>query len=133
MGKSNKMDWQKLYWETDDWVSYLSFYKDELQFLQKLLDRFFEDMVQYQNLDEIREEVMRFQDLKYNCSKLLANTREHRYQLALAMDKEDYEQGMTQQIHLRLQKSFQDFTLVFTATKKEIQDITKELMESLKQ
>lgn len=127
------MDWQKLYWETDDWVSYLSFYKDELQFLQKLLDRYFEDMVQYQNLDEIREEVMRFQDLKYTCAELLANTREHRYQLALVIDKEDDGQGMTQKTHLRLQKNFQDFTLGFTTAKKEIQDITKELMESLKQ
>lgn len=127
------MDWQKLYWEADNWVNHLTFYEDELQFLQKLLDRCFEDLVQYQNLDEVREEVMRFQDLKYSCSKLLANSREHRYQLALAIDEKDAEHGMTQQTHLGLQEKLQDFTLAFTTTKKEIQGITKELVESLKQ
>lgn len=127
------MDWQKLYWEADNWVSHLAFYKDELQFLQKHLDRYFEDMVQYQNLDEIREEVMRFQDLKYTCNKLLTNTREHRYQLALAIDEKDTEHNLSQQTHLGLQEKLQDFTLGFTTTKREIRYITKELMESLKQ
>ncbi len=127
------MDWQKLYWEADNWVSHLAFYKDELQFLQKLLDRYFEDMVQHQNLDEIREEVMRFQDLKYTCNKLLANTREHRYQLALAIDQKDIEHSMAQQTHLGLQEKLQGFTLDITATKKEIQSITEELLESSKQ
>lgn len=127
------MDWQKLYWEADNWVNHLTFYEDELQFLQKLLDLYFEDLVQYQNLDEIREEVMRFQDLKYTCSKLLANTREHRHQLALAINEKDTEHGFTRQTHLGLQEKLQDFTLGFNTTKKEIQYITKELVESLKQ
>ncbi|WP_299535898.1 hypothetical protein [Ulvibacterium sp.] len=128
-----RMDWQKLYWEADKWVSHLSFYEDELRFLEKLLDRYFEDMVQHQNLDEIREEVIRLQDLKYSCAKLLANMRKHRYQLALGIDKKDAKPNMTQQAHVRLQKSFQGFTLGFTTTKKEIQNMTKELMENSKQ
>ncbi len=127
------MDWQKLYWEADNWVNHLTFYKDELLFLQRLLDRYFEDLIQYQNLDEIREEVMRFQDLKYTCNKLLANTREHRYQLALAIDEKDTEHGFTRRTHLGLQEKLQDFTLGFKTTKKEIQSITQELMESLKE
>lgn len=127
------MNWQKLYWETDNWVTHLSFYEDELRFLEKLLDRYFEEMVQYQNLDEIREEVMRFQDLKYTCTKLMANTREHRNQLALVMDKNDDGHGSIQQTHFRLGKNLQDFTMGFITTKKEIQYITRELlMESPK-
>ena len=53
----------------------------DIRFLQQLLDRYFDEIVQNENLDEIRESLMRFQDLCYNCSRLKKRIKDHQRQL----------------------------------------------------
>lgn len=49
----------------------------DIRFLQQLLDRYFDNIVQQGNLDEIRESLMRFQDLCYDCSRLKKRIKDH--------------------------------------------------------
>ncbi len=49
----------------------------DIRFLQELLDRYFDNIVQVGNLDEIRESLMRFQDLCYDCSRLKKRIKDH--------------------------------------------------------
>lgn len=53
----NEADWQGLYVLTGHWKSDLEFYRDDLKFLQQLIDKYFIWMVRKENLDEVREDV----------------------------------------------------------------------------
>lgn len=64
------VNWKTYYLKCENVKSDLVFYAGDLQFLQKLLDRHFEEMVKNGNLDEMRESLIRFQDLCYNYGRL---------------------------------------------------------------
>ncbi len=64
------VDWKAYYLKCENAKSNLVFYAGDLQFLQKLLDTHFEEMVKNGNLDEMRESLIRFQDLCYNYGRL---------------------------------------------------------------
>ncbi|NNK17608.1 MAG: hypothetical protein HKP49_00485 [Maribacter sp.] len=66
--------------EPKDWKSYYSICEKiksdlvscsaDLRFLRQLLDRYFNDIVKNEHLDEIRESLIRFQDLCYDTDHL---------------------------------------------------------------
>ncbi len=55
------------------WESDLRFYKDDLIFIQHIMDHYISVILLHENLDEIRESTMRLEDLKYRCDGLLKN------------------------------------------------------------
>lgn len=77
----NPNDWQAFYLKCENVKSELMFYTKDLRFLQKLLDRYFDEMVKNENLDEMRESLMRFQDLCYNCDRLKKRVKDQQSQL----------------------------------------------------
>ena len=64
------VDWQNHHIKCENIKSDLAFYSKDLGFLQQLLDRYFDEMVKNEHLDEIRESLIRFQDLCYDCDRL---------------------------------------------------------------
>ncbi len=67
---NSSVDWKNHYLKCENAKSDLMFYAGDLQFLQNLLDTHFEEMVKNGNLDEMRESLIRFQDLCYNYGRL---------------------------------------------------------------
>lgn len=76
-----KETWQKFNQECDKLRSELACYNKDLRFLQQLLDRYFDEIVQNENLDEIRESLIRFQDLCYNCGRLKKRVKDQQNKL----------------------------------------------------
>ncbi|NHF57732.1 hypothetical protein FK220_000160 [Flavobacteriaceae bacterium TP-CH-4] len=68
---------QELQLQIEEWISDILFFAQDLSFTKHLLDHFYEELIRYENLDEIREEIQRFEDLRYSCGKLLDRTRTH--------------------------------------------------------
>lgn len=64
------IEWQTYYLKCEKIKSDLVVNTKDLRFLQQLLDRYFDEMIKIENLDEMRESLMRFQDLCYNCDRL---------------------------------------------------------------
>lgn len=74
-------DWQTYYSQCEKIKSNLVIYSKDLRFLQQLLDRYFDEMVKNENLDEMRESLMRFQDLCYNCDRLKKTVKDQQSHL----------------------------------------------------
>jgi|GEM_PF-6173107 len=108
-------------------------YKEQVEELQKFLDSHFDAMIQHGNLDEIREEVMRFEDLKYKGEILLVQVRSHRYRLALAMEKELRDCVHTAQEHSTIHEKLQRFAQGLSMAQKEFEQITTSLAEKSNQ
>jgi len=74
-------NWQNHYLKCEEIKSELVFYTKDLRFLQQLLDRYFNEMVKNEPLDEIRESLMRFQDICYNCDRLMKRVKDQQSNL----------------------------------------------------
>jgi hypothetical protein len=115
------------------WISELSLYKDEMQFLKRLIDRYYLEVVKIENLDEIREEVMQLQDLEHAGKVLLKEVRQYRDRLTRFMDRpKDAEVPELDSAHKTLQKKMATFKLRFNSVKQEIFSIANIVLEKMK-
>ena len=74
-------DWQNHYLKCEKIKSDLAFYSKDLLFLQQLVDQYFDEMVKNEHLDEIRESLIRFQDLCYDCDRLKKRVKDQQSHL----------------------------------------------------
>jgi hypothetical protein len=80
--KSGRLiNWKAYYLECENAKSNLVFYAGDLQFLRNLLDTHFEEMAKNGNLDEMRESLIRFQDLCYNYDHLKKRVKDQQSNL----------------------------------------------------
>ena len=130
---STTTDFQTLYLEVEKWISKLLFYTDELKFLQNLLDRYFTEILEHENLDEMRESMMRLQDLKYRCDKLVIRTKRYRNNLTEAVDNKDLMAAENRlPKHRELHDDIANFSKGLNSFKKEIFFITELVLETKK-
>lgn len=125
-----KLNLEQLYFKTEEYISELKFYRDDLTFLQHLLDKYFAQMIKIENLDEMRETMMRLQDIKYNGKILLENSEHHLLKITKLIDnssktgdKEIYPE------HDVLEESVQSFKKKFRNTKTELFSIADHVLE----
>jgi len=78
---NSSIDWQAYYKECETVKSELMIYSKDLRFLQQLLDRYFDKMIEIENLDEMRESLMLFQDVCYNCGRLKKRVKDQQKSL----------------------------------------------------
>lgn len=74
-------DLQNHYLKCEKVKSDLVFYSKDLHFLQQLLNKYFDEMVKNEHLDEIRESLIRFQDLCYDCDCLKKRVKDQQSHL----------------------------------------------------
>ena len=74
-------DWQNHYLKCEKIKSDLAFYSKDLLFLQQLVDQYFDEMVKNEHLDEIRESLIRFQDLCYDWDRLKKRVKDQQSHL----------------------------------------------------
>ena len=74
-------EWHTYYTNCEKVKSDLALYSKDLRFLQQLLDRYFDEMVKNEHLDEIRESIIRFQDLCYDCGRLKKRVKDQQSHL----------------------------------------------------
>lgn len=130
---STTADFQALYLEVENWISKLLFYTDELKFLQNLLDRYFTELLEHENLDEMRESMMRLQDLKYRCDTLVNRTKKYRNKLTKAEENKELvatENRLPK--HQELQDDIANFSKGLNSVKKEIFFLTELVLETKK-
>ena len=130
---SNPTNWQTHYLKCEEIKSELAFYTKDLRFLQQLLNRYFNEMVKNEPLDEIRESLMRFQDLCYNCDRLMKRVKDQQSHLINLM------KGISNQAHdtllkeqFSIEKRSTLLTKNFNIVKKEMFTIADHVLESKK-
>ena len=55
---------------TTEWISEVKFYSEDLKFVQHITDCNLMEMVAHENLDEVREGIMRLQDITSECQAM---------------------------------------------------------------
>ncbi|SHI80212.1 hypothetical protein SAMN04487911_10614 [Arenibacter nanhaiticus] len=114
-----------IYTTLDDWMSDLTQHKEELIVLQLLLDRYFSNSSENENLDDVRQVLIRFESLRIKCDKLIQKIEYRKFELACIpyfAPKETALEIIKKQ--LKLKKTMYDITEAFKLAKKDIFKIT---------
>lgn len=111
-------------------ISEVEFYKDDIKFIEVLINRFLKDMLKHENLDELRESMMRLQTLKTKCNTLLENLKQHRQNLDKISDMEN-EMNISKFEHSQnnLKENATTFRLEFQNVKQEIYRFADDYLE----
>ncbi|NNK18578.1 MAG: hypothetical protein HKP49_05445 [Maribacter sp.] len=126
-------NWQNHYLKCEEIKSELVLYTKDLRFLQQLLDRYFNEMVKNEPLDEIRESLMRFQDICYNCDRLMKRVKDQQSNLINLM-KSTSDQGhdtlLKEQMNIENRSTLLNKN--FKIVKKEMFTIADHVLETKK-
>lgn len=128
---TGKKDVQTLYLITEYWQSDLQFFKDELQFLRSLVDKYFAHFIEHENIEKTKQLADKLIHIEKDRSALEQRVNGHLKQLAGEIkgtpDSKDYEDA-----HAKLETDTVDFLKRFREVKKEVFSHTEHIMESEK-
>jgi hypothetical protein len=107
----------------------LVFYAEDLQFLQNPLDTNFEEMMKNGNLDEMRESLIRFQDLCYDYSHLKKRVEDQQGNL-MALIKDSLKINPDILIHeqIEIERKMVQLTTDLKLVEKEILSFADQLL-----
>jgi len=113
-------EYRELYIVTEHWQSDLQFYKDDLQFLYHLIDKYFIWLLNKENLGEMRNLSSSLSETGINCDRLLEKTSKHLTHLAeLIDDPFKYDSHKFRSEHEELENEIASFIKKFRKIKKE--------------
>jgi DNA repair ATPase RecN len=102
-------------------ISEVEFYKDDIKFIEMLINRFLEDMLKHENLDELRESMMRLHALKTKCNTLLKGLKHHRQNLNKISNMEN-EKNIS-----KFENSLNNLTEDVTGFRQKFQNVKQEI------
>ncbi len=123
-------EYQQLYILTEHWYSDLQFYKEELIFLNHLIDKYFIWLAHKENLDEMRTLVSNLTEVSKKCDGLLEKTTQHLSHLSeLIDDPFKYDSHKFRSEHEELENKINSFITQFRKTKKETFAVSEQVIE----
>lgn len=126
-------DWQELYILTENLKSDLLFYKDDLRFLQHLIDKYFLWMSKKENIDKVRDVEVNLMEANTQCIALLKRTEIHLTHLANRIDDAfKYDSHKLRDEHESLEDDISNFVKTFRKNRKEILTITEYVIDNEK-
>lgn len=124
-------NWKELYVLTEYWKSDLLFYKDDLMFLDKLIDKhilWISKEEDYEKVRAIEKNVAKTNDI---CTSLLERIQKHLTHLGnLMVNPFVYDEQKFREEHQQLEDDITEFIKTYRANKKEVFEVTKHLIES---
>ena len=122
--------YQKYIQECENLKSELALNNKELSFLQQLLGRYFDEIVHTENLNGVRESLMRFQDLCYNCGRLKKRVEDqHQTLVDIINGALDYDPISVQKEQTWIEKCKSSLIKDCKTVKKEILNIANEVIQ----
>ncbi len=126
-------NWEELYVLTEHWKSDLEFYKDDLRFLHRLINKYFIWITEEENLDMVRSLEISLVKMDRSCKDLLSKIGKHLIQLGKLVENSDDEQSRVFRIeHEHLEDEIADFVKCFRENRKEVFTITEHVIDSEK-
>jgi len=123
-------DWKNHYLKCEKIKSDLACYSKDLRFLQQLLDRYFDELVKNENLDEMRESIIEFQDLCYNfdgLKKRVKDQQSHLIDIIKTASSHDHDAILKEQSSI--EKCNAQFVKDFKMVKKEMLIIAEHVLQ----
>ena len=127
----NETDWQQLYILTKHWKSDLLFYKDDLNFLHHLIDKYFIWITEPGNLSEVKSIGSQVLADEENCDRLLEKITEHLSHLGgLMEDPFKYDAVTFRNEHRELEDEIALFIKTVRENRKKVFAVTEHVLDS---
>lgn len=124
-------DWEALYILTKHWKSDLLFYKDDLNFLNNLIDKYLIWISNEKNSESVRKINNGIIETAKECNDLLQGVDKHLTDLAkLIEDPFKYDTQKFRTEHQQLEGDITNFIKTFRTNRKEVFEVTTHIIES---
>lgn len=124
-------NWKELYVLTKHWKSNLLFYKDDLKFLDHLIDKYFIWISKKEDSDAVRSIEKSIVKTDKICASLLKRTEKHLTHLeGLMEDPFKYDSHQFRTEHQQLEDDITNFVKTFRENRKEVFEVTSLVVES---
>ena len=123
--------WDELYVLTEHWKSDQDFFRDEIRFLYKLIDKFFVWLTHDENISNIQSVAARLSELNQEHERINEKLGDHLFNLESLIEneyggsKEEFREE-----HVQLEESISEFVKNFREIKKEIFKVSEQIIES---
>ena len=125
--------WDELYVLTKYWNSDLEFYRDDLRFLHRLIDKYFVWIVKTENLERVNKLKKELSDLKKKGKDLLAKVGKHSIQLGYLVEEPNKpDAGIVITEHEHLEEEMSQFVQSFRENRRDVFAITEYIIDSEK-
>lgn len=126
-------DWSELYVLTKHWKSDLTFYKQDLQFLHNLLNKYFIWVTEAENLIAVKEIGQNILNDKKSAKQLIGRVEEHLAHIALAIDDPfKHDSRIFRNEHQVLEDDIAIFYKTVRENRKKVFSITEHIVDSEK-
>jgi len=123
-------EYGQLFILTEHWKSDLLFYKDDLNFLHHLIDKYFIWLTHKEHLDEMRTLASALSEISKKCEELIKKTTLHFNHLAELIDNPfKYDSNQFRSEHEVLENVIASFVKKFWEIKKEAFAISEKVIE----
>jgi hypothetical protein len=130
---SEKDHWGALYIIAEHWQSDLKFYEDELNFLRKLIDKYFLWLIEEKHLENTRSVADKLSKLEKNRLATDEKLTKHMHHLtALIENPFPYDASVYKNEHKELKAAFSEFLKEFRRVKKAIFELAEHVIDSAK-
>lgn len=124
-------NWEELYILTKHWKTDLLFYRDDLNFLDNLIDKYLIWISNKKDSEAVRNIDNGILETAKKCTDLLQRADTHLTHLAnLIEDPFKYDSHQFRAKHLMLEDDITNFVKTFRDNRKEVFEVTKLVMES---
>jgi hypothetical protein len=125
--------WEDIYALSEHWLADLEFFKDELNFLDTLVGKYFLLMIKKESVDKIHTIATNISGLLKEQKVLNEKINKHLKDLSLLMENAfNTSEQWFRNDHVELEERLTEFTINFRNIKREIFKITEGVLENQK-
>lgn len=123
-------NWQELYVLTNHWKSDLLFYRDDLKFMNHLIDKYFIWITKKENLKDVQKIGSAILEDAKTCDLLIVKVGEHLSHLAQLIDNPLSDKaGRFRDEHRELEDEIMVFTKTVRQNRKEVFSVTEKVLD----
>ncbi|HSP11425.1 MAG TPA: hypothetical protein VLO29_02780 [Salegentibacter sp.] len=123
-------NWDQLYLLTKHWVSDLKFFRDDLRFLNKLINKYFIWIDNDESISEVSKIKSKLQEIRSRCEDLLSKTEKHREKLGILVENDSDDSRIFRLEHEHLEDEITYFVKAFRKNRMEIFKITEYIKDT---
>jgi len=127
----NTANWEELYILSKHWKSDLLFYKEDSNFLHRLINKYFIWLTKSKNIEMVRKIEIKVNKINKECEALLHKVDEHiKLFETIEKDQELKDDAIFRREHERLENEISKFVKEFRENRKEVFKITEYVVDS---